>query len=201
MTKFSILLALNLAALALVFLYVRSRVRKALESDGLIDKLRAEVGELVRDLNQTTDRNLTLVEDAIRALREASAEADRKTAVLRRETERRSTENAVDDRLGRMRNAASVSEEGAVSPPKAEGPRKPVSAAEALPLFDSSRQEDGRRAFSGSPPGGDTLCLLFIHPHTPQTDDQRVEVMGSAAEEFPRSSSRQNWASPWPRWN
>lgn len=141
MTKFSILLALNLAALALVFLYVRSRVRKALESDGLIDKLRAEVGELVRDLNQTTDRNLTLVEDAIRALREASAEADRKTAVLRRETERRSTENAVYDRLGRMRNAASVSEEGAVSPPKAEGPRKPVSAAEALPLFDSSRQE------------------------------------------------------------
>ena len=104
MTQFPILLAVNLAGLALIFLYVRGRVRKALEVDGLQERLREELGQLVRDLNQTTDRNITLLEDAVRSLKEAVAEADRRAAVLRREAERRVQEGAVYDRLGRMRS-------------------------------------------------------------------------------------------------
>lgn len=106
MTQFSVLLAVNLAGLVLIFLYVRGRIRKALEVDGLQERLREELGQLVRDLNQTTDRNITLLEDAVRSLKDAVAEADRRAAVLRREAERRVQEGAVYDRLGRMRQTS-----------------------------------------------------------------------------------------------
>lgn len=107
MTQFSVLLAVNLAGLAAVFLYVRSRIRRALDSEGLRERLREEIGQLVRELNQTTDRNITLLEDAVRTLKEAVGEADRRAAVLRREAERRDREGAVYDRLGRMRRTGS----------------------------------------------------------------------------------------------
>lgn len=107
MTQFSVLLALNIAGLLLIFLFVRARIRKALDAEGLQEVLRRETGELVRDLNQTTDRNITLMEDSLRSLKEAVAEADRRVEVLRREAERRTQEGAVYDRLGRLRAASS----------------------------------------------------------------------------------------------
>jgi len=134
MTQFSILLALNLVALTIMFFYIKGKVRKTLEFDGLVDKLRAEVGELVRDLNQTTDRNITLFEDAIQALKEASTEADRKAVVLKRETERRSTESAVYDRLGHMRR-------GSITGADAGGKRMPLQAFESLPVQESASPE------------------------------------------------------------
>ena len=121
MTQFSFLLALNLACLAAIFLFVRSRIRKALEAEGLQEKLREEMGQLVRDLNQTTDRNITLLEDAVRELKAAVVEADRRAVVLQREAERRITEDAVYDRFGRMRSDIR----------KAEAPGIPESADEA----------------------------------------------------------------------
>jgi hypothetical protein len=132
MVQFSLLLAVNLAALGLLFLYVRHRVNKALEMDGFMESLRKEVGELVRDLNQTTDRNITLVEDSIRSLKEASAEADRRVTVLKREAERRSTESTVYDRLGRLR-------EGKPAPARSEGP--------ALSLDFETEQPSARTAY------------------------------------------------------
>ncbi len=107
MTQFSVLLALNIAGLLLIFLFVRARIRKALDAEGLQGVLRQEIGQLVRDLNQTTDRNITLMEDSLRSLKEALAEADRRVEVLRRESERRIQETAVYDRLGRLRSASS----------------------------------------------------------------------------------------------
>lgn len=108
MTQFFVLLALNIAGLLIVFLFVRARIGKALDAEGLREKLRAEVGQLVRDLNQTTDRNITLLEDAVRSLKETIAEADRRVEVLRREYGRRAQEQAVYDRLGRLRTAGPV---------------------------------------------------------------------------------------------
>lgn len=129
MAQFSLLLALNLATVGLIFLYVRRKVRKTLEMEGLMDNLRKEVGELVRDLNQTTDRNITLLEDSLRVLKQATEEADRRVFVLKREAERRGTESAVYDRLGRLRagTAASVPSEG-LSPSLDFETRRPAPA-------------------------------------------------------------------------
>lgn len=115
MTQFSVLLAVTVGGLFLIFLFVRAGIRRALDAEGLKDKLREEIGQLVRDLNQTTDRNISLIEDAVRALKEAVAEADRRVEVLRRESERRAQEQAVYDRLGRLRASASAEAERSVT--------------------------------------------------------------------------------------
>ncbi len=138
MTQFSVLLAVNLLGLALIFLFVRGRIRKALEVEGLQEKLRQEIGQLVRDLNQTTDRNISLLEDAIRVLKEAVTEADRKAAVLKREAERRSSEGAVYDRLGRIRAAASSGDRpvpvgDADEPPRSPRPARPSPGPSSTP--------------------------------------------------------------------
>ncbi len=132
MTQFSVLLAVNLAGLAVLFLYIRGRIHRALDSEGLRERLREEIGQLVRELNQTTDRNITLLEDAVRSLKEAVAEADRRAVVLRREAERRDREEAVYDRLGRMRRTGPAGSEG---DPSAAGPEsydRPPRTASAL---------------------------------------------------------------------
>lgn len=129
MTQFSVLLAVNLLGLALIFLFVRGRIRKALEAEGLQEKLRQEIGQLVRDLNQTTDRNISLLEDAIRALKESVAEANRRAAVLKREAERRSSEGAVYDRLGRIRAAAAPDEPSF----RSSSPARPDAGASTSP--------------------------------------------------------------------
>jgi hypothetical protein len=120
MTQFSLLLALNIAGLLFIFLFVRARIRKALDAEGLKEILRQEIGQLVRDLNQTTDRNITLLEDALRSLKEAMAEADRRVEVLKRESERRVQEGAVYDRLGRLRTSVSRGSESGGAPRNAE---------------------------------------------------------------------------------
>ncbi len=155
MTQFSVLLAVNLAGLVLIFLYVRGRIRKALEVEGLQERLREELGQLVRDLNQTTDRNITLLEDAVRSLKDAVVEADRRAVVLRREAERRIQEGAVYDRMGRMRQTASVGGE----PDRTDGAPVPVGRAVGHPVsssrdpepYQADRKDPARPGAPGSP--------------------------------------------------
>lgn len=172
MAQFSLLLALNLVVLGLIFLYVRGKVRKALEMEGLMDNLRKEVGELVRDLNQTTDRNITLLEDSLHALKQATEEADRRGAVLKREAERRSAESAVYDRLGRLRSgtAASVPSE-APSPSLDFETRRPTPAvsgpipAELQSAADASRPPPAGTSDAekgSSPVSGDAATIPFV---------------------------------------
>lgn len=97
----AILVALDLLGLGVVWLYVRSRLRKALELDSLLLNIRKEVGILTTELNQTTDRNISLVEDRMEALRSLLDEADRRMGVIRKEVETRAVERDVYSRLGR----------------------------------------------------------------------------------------------------
>ena len=171
MAQFSLLLAVNLVVLGLIFLYVRGKVRKALEMEGLMDNLRKEVGELVRDLNQTTDRNITLLEDSLRALKQATEEADRRVTVLRREAERRSTESAVYDRLGRLRSetAASVPPETPLPSPEFEikrpapavsGPAVVERRAADIPKSPSAATSDAEKDSNLGP--GDSASIPFV---------------------------------------
>lgn len=159
MTQFSVLLALNIAGLLFIFLFVRSRIRQALDAEGLKEILRQEIGQLVRDLNQTTDRNVTLMEDALRSLKEAVAEADRRVEVLRRESGRRVQEGAVYDRLGRLRASVSGASESAGAPryPETAGPAAryavPAPGVPGIPPASRPSPEDaGAPAFGGPSP-------------------------------------------------
>lgn len=94
-------IAIDIGGLVLVYFILKARISRALEIDGLLADARKEARLLSIEINETTDRNITLIEDRLTALRELLAEADRRMGVLRRETGRRQAETEVYTKLGR----------------------------------------------------------------------------------------------------
>ncbi len=105
MSTLLILVALEVLGLAGILFYVRLRLHRALELDGLLETLRKEVRALTIELNETADRNISLVEDRILALRSLLEESDRRLEVVQRELSRKDQEAEVYSRLGKPRPA------------------------------------------------------------------------------------------------
>jgi hypothetical protein len=99
-----VLVVLDLLGLAAIWFYVRYRLRRALELDTLVEELRKEVRALNIELNETTERNISLVEDRMEALRGLLDEADRRMGVVRKELDKGSREREVYTRLGRLQS-------------------------------------------------------------------------------------------------
>jgi len=98
------------AALALLLwffalLYLKSFVRKRTSPDHILGLLQEEVRQLEADIDEKTERDLELLEEKIRALREICAEIDRRIAVYDRELERRGKEAQTMAALERGRSA------------------------------------------------------------------------------------------------
>jgi hypothetical protein len=104
-----ILVAIDVAGLFVIWFVLRARVRKTLELEGILAEARKEIRLLSIEINETTDRNVTLVEDRLGSLRELLAEADRRMGVMKRETARRQDEREVYNRLGKRVPLASGS--------------------------------------------------------------------------------------------
>jgi hypothetical protein len=117
---FFALAALEVAGLFIIWFRLRSKVRRYLELDNLLEGVREEARALVLELNETADRNVSLVEDRIVALRELLAELDRRIVVEKRELETRSVEREVYAKLARRRPIVPT-----------EGPAMPESALQA----------------------------------------------------------------------
>ena len=94
-------IVIDIGGLVLIWFLLRARIARTLEIDGLLAEARKEARLLTIEINETTDRNITLVEDRLTALRELLSEADRRIGVARRETGRRQAEGEVYNRLGR----------------------------------------------------------------------------------------------------
>jgi hypothetical protein len=98
-----ITLVLDVGGLLLVYVLLRDRVRRATSAEAQIAEIRDEVSRLVVELNQTTDRNIALVEDRIASLNEQLSVADKKIGLLRREIEKHDVGAQVYNRLGETR--------------------------------------------------------------------------------------------------
>lgn len=102
-SQFLALAALDIAGLVLLWFLLRARIGRYLELENLLDGVREEARALVMELNETADRNVSLVEDRILALRGLLDELDRRMGVARRELESRDAEREVFERLRRRR--------------------------------------------------------------------------------------------------
>jgi hypothetical protein len=71
-----------------MYLALSRRVDRSVRPDVVLGKIRSEVERMILELNQTTDRNIVLLEDKIRALEELLGKADRRIGVLKRELEK-----------------------------------------------------------------------------------------------------------------
>lgn len=90
-----VVILVNLAVLLGFFVYFRRRIDRALQTENILRDIRSEVDEMIVDLNQTTDRNVGLVEDQLARLAARIAEADRRIVVLKKESEKTRATDAV----------------------------------------------------------------------------------------------------------
>lgn len=88
MSLIAFFIALNFILTLLLFFIALRVIRKSLSSKRHTEAMEREVGALVTELNQTAERNILLLEEKIKRLRELVNRADRKIKVLEREKER-----------------------------------------------------------------------------------------------------------------
>lgn len=74
--------------LFLVFLYFKAKIDKAMEPSRLLEEVRGEINELIRELNQTTDRNIELIEERINTMAELLNNADKRLTLLKKEQDK-----------------------------------------------------------------------------------------------------------------
>ena len=86
----AILVLVLVAGLGVVEYFVLRRVLlRIVDPRAILRELRSEVDALLVELNQATERNISLIEDRIRNLSDKLREADKRIGILRREAARR----------------------------------------------------------------------------------------------------------------
>ncbi len=83
-----LLLAAVAAGYAAVYFVLKRKIARSLAAATVLREVREEVNRILVELNQTTHRNVSLLEDRIAALAELLARADKKIALVRREAEK-----------------------------------------------------------------------------------------------------------------
>jgi len=133
-----VLVAVNVAGYALVYLALRSRLARTTSAREQIGEIADEVNRLVVDLNQTTDRNIALIEDRIRQLSDMLARADKKMSLFKKESERHDAGAQI---YSRIREPKVPSAEASGEVPSGAAPETPDTGethatAHALPTRD-----------------------------------------------------------------
>jgi outer membrane biosynthesis protein TonB len=77
----------NILVLLIIFFYFKHRIDKALSTDEIVKTVREEVDQMIVELNQTTNRNIGLIEDSVQRLTEALKKADKRIVLLNKEKE------------------------------------------------------------------------------------------------------------------
>lgn len=92
MKGIAIVIGLNIVALIGIYIYFKRRIDKSLRSNELIATVRGEMEQLVTELNQTTHRNVEIIEERINQLKAISARADKQIKLLTKEIEKKEKE-------------------------------------------------------------------------------------------------------------
>jgi hypothetical protein len=176
-----ITLVVDVGGLLLVYVLLRDRVRRATSAEAQIAEIRDEVSRLVVELNQTTDRNIALIEDRIASLNEQLAVADRKIGLLRREIEKHDVGTQVYNRLAEARPRAPAG-----PPLSVELSERPSRAGEERPGGDREwRGVPDHRAPGPADRGaqnGQGASVPLGGPHS-DTSSQELRAAGGRREE------------------
>jgi len=101
-----------------LFFYFKWYIKKRTSVTGQLEEYRTEVNKLNAEINSVTDRNLMLVEDKVKNLKELLDETDKRLSVYTREFEKSKKGEALYTSLGRgIRAALKTEEEPALSSP------------------------------------------------------------------------------------
>jgi hypothetical protein len=81
-------ISLILTGFVVLYFILKRKIEKSVNPKALIDEIRVEVDRILLELNNTTDRNISLIEDRIHAISELLERADKKIMILNRESEK-----------------------------------------------------------------------------------------------------------------
>ncbi|MBN2655472.1 MAG: hypothetical protein JXR86_00310 [Spirochaetales bacterium] len=112
-----------LLAIYSVYFLLNRRISNILESEKILSRVDEEVNSLILELNQTTERNILLVEDRIKKLTALMEDADKTVLRLNRELNRKKEETEGYSHLSKMRK---------IPPPVDEKVREPENSDENL---------------------------------------------------------------------
>jgi hypothetical protein len=128
-----ITLVVDVGGLIIIYAVLKDRLRRATTAEAQIAEIRDEVSSLLVELNQTTDRNIVLMEDRIASLNDLLAAADKKIGLLQREIEKHDVGTKIYSRLAEGRPAASSALPRESAAQVAPGPARPAAARTASP--------------------------------------------------------------------
>ena len=88
MERFILYGALAIAGYFIVYLILKAKLNKSVDPKAILESIREEVDRIIVELNSTTDRNITLLEDKVQSLSTLLEQADKKIGILKREIEK-----------------------------------------------------------------------------------------------------------------
>ena len=117
-----LLLAAVAVGYLVIYLLLKKKIARTLSSASVLREVREEVNRILVELNQTTHRNVTLLEDRIAALGEMLGRADKKIALARREAEKQELADRLYSELAGRRPEPSNLPAGAAAGPSGSTP-------------------------------------------------------------------------------
>ena len=79
----------------ILYLVLKKKIEARTDSSAILAEIRDEIDRIIVELNQTTERNISLIEDRLAALSDQLAQADKRIALLRRERDKNEASNQV----------------------------------------------------------------------------------------------------------
>lgn len=83
----------------LQYLILKRKIERTTNAHSQLEEIREEVARVIIELNQTTERNIALIEDRISHLVELMSTADKKIGLLKRESEKHEVSQRVYSKL------------------------------------------------------------------------------------------------------
>ena len=103
MERFILYGALVIAGYFIVYLILKAKLNKSVDPKAILESIREEVDRIIVELNSTTARNITLLEDKVRDLSALLEKADKKIGILKREIEKHELSGKVYSELAEKR--------------------------------------------------------------------------------------------------
>ncbi len=144
-------IALNILVLAIGFVYLHSKFERRTRPEALLQEVAREVNSIIVELNQTTDRNIGLIEERIETLKGLLEKVDKRLALMRREWEQYDSTTQVYTNLRQAASGGRITPfaqgQGEASPQRREAPDQ---IPEQQPRKRGSRPATGASAASAA---------------------------------------------------
>ena len=169
-------IALNIVVLAIGFVFLHAKLDRKVRPDALLDEIKREVNSIIVELNQTTDRNIGLIEERIESLNAMLEKVDKRLALIRREWEQHEAGARVYTDLKRVAKQSKSSGGGLPPVPGAsEAPGEPAVGKPRIAEPGAEARSEAHPEFA-SRPSGDSEVLPSGSESAKRSQEARSRV-------------------------